>query len=87
MVAAMVDDISEGAPTTGDDGKSLKLWFADWRTYVQDREAFADALRTDPDAKFLVSENAELHDSVDKTIEIFADVNDMPDCATPGDVG
>ena len=87
MVSKMVGTIEADAPRTGDDGKSLRLWFADWHTYLQDREDFADRLRTNPDAKFLLSENAELKDSVDKTIEVFADVNDMPDCATPGDVG
>ncbi|QXC61931.1 hypothetical protein KSP35_03665 [Aquihabitans sp. G128] len=87
LVRAMVDDIEAGAPTTGDDGKSLRLWFTDWHRYLGDRDDYAQALRTDPDAKFLLTENEELRDSVDKTIEVFADVNDMPDCATPGDVG
>lgn len=87
MVAAMVDDIEGGAPTTGDDGVSLKRWFVDWRTYLADRKDYADRLRRDPDAKLLVTENPELKDSVDRTIQIFADVNDMGDCATPGDVG
>ncbi|CAN5431214.1 hypothetical protein BH10ACT1_BH10ACT1_16470 [soil metagenome] len=87
LVRDMVEGIEADAPTTGDDGKSLGLWFADWHTYLDDREDFAARLRQDPDAKFLVTENEELRDSVDKTIEVFADVNDMPDCATPGDVG
>ncbi|HEX2576185.1 MAG TPA: hypothetical protein VHK88_07530 [Aquihabitans sp.] len=87
LVAAMVDDIQADAPTTGDDGESLRGWFADWRAYVADREAYAERLRADPDARLLVTENPELKDSVDRTIKIFADVNDMPDCATPGDVG
>lgn len=87
MVAAMVDDIEADAPTTGDDGVSLKKWFVDWRTYLADREDYADRLHRDPNAKLLVTENPELKDSVDRTIQIFADVNDMGDCATPGDVG
>ena len=87
MVQRMVDDISADAPTTGKDAVPLRGWFRDWRTYLSDREAYAERLRSDPDAQFRVTENTELRDGVDKTIEIFADVNDMPSCATPGDVG
>lgn len=87
LVTSMVDDLEDRAPTDGDDGKSVSGWIADWRTYVGDRETYADGLREDPDTLFQITENVELRDGVDKTIEIFADVNDMPECATPGDVG
>ena len=87
LVTAMVADIEAGAPTGDADADRLKGWFTDWHAYLTDREDFAARLRVDPDAQFLLSENKTLRDSVDKTIEIFADVNDMPTCATPGDVG
>lgn len=87
LVKSMVDDIGTGAPRTGDDARRLKGWLLDWRTYIGDRNDYARRLRTNPDAQLLVSENSALRDPVDKTIEVFADVNDMPDCATPGDVG
>ncbi len=87
MVAAMVADLETGTPTGEADAARLKGWFTDWHAYLADREDFATRLRTDPNAQFLVSENKVLRDSVDKTIEIFADVNDMASCATPGDVG
>ena len=45
--AAMVDDIEPLAPA-GEDGEIVAEWIADWRTYLGDREAYADALRTDP---------------------------------------
>ena len=32
-------------------------------------------------------DETEFGDSVDRTIEVFADVNGMPTCATPGDIG
>lgn len=86
LVTGLVDDLEADAPTEGDDAKSVRGWIADWRTYVDDREAYADELRTDPDARFVVSESP-LGDGVDKTIEIFVQVNDMRACATPGDVG
>lgn len=87
LVGTMVDDIEADAPTTGDDGASSKKWFTDWRAYISDREDYADRLRSDSAARLLVTENTDLKDSVDRTIEVFADLNDMPDCATPGDVG
>lgn len=87
LVADMVDDLEADAPISGDDRTSLDGWFRDWNSYLDDRRTYADALRVDPDAQLRVTENTDLGDGVDKTIEIFADVNDMPSCATPGDVG
>ena len=46
----MVDDLEPLAPT-GEDGEIVAAWIADWRTYLGDREAYADALRTDPEAR------------------------------------
>lgn len=86
LVSAMVDDLEAAAPRTGGDGESLRGWIADWRTYVGDREDYARRLRTDPGARLLLDANPA-GDPVDRPIEVFADVNDMPDCATPGDVG
>lgn len=85
-VEAMVDAIDADAPTTGDDARSVEGWIADWRTYVANRRDYADRLRVDPEARLLLDQSLG-GDSVDKPIEIFADVNDMPSCATPGDVG
>jgi hypothetical protein len=86
IVTAMVDDLERWAPKTGDDGQSVRGWIKDWRTYLKDRRAFADALRKDPDARLLL-DLSPLGDSVDKTIQVFTQVNEMPACDTPGDVG
>ena len=86
LVAEFVDDIAADAPTEGDDATSMAGWIADWRTYVADREDYVERLAEDPEARFLVEET-DFGDSVDQTIEVFADVNGIPDCATPGDVG
>lgn len=85
-VARFVDAVAVDAPRSGDDAKSIDGWIADWRRYVANREDYARRLRADPKARLYVT-RSKLGDSVDRTIEIFADVNDMPDCATPGDVG
>lgn len=86
LVTGMVDEIEADAPERGEDAASVSGWITDWRLYLADRADYADRLRRDPEAQLLLS-RSELGDSVDKTIEIFAQVNDMRDCATPGDVG
>lgn len=86
LVREFVDELEAGAPTTGDAAISVRGWVGDWRTYVANRDDYVERLREDPDARFLLDES-ELGDSVDQTIRIFADVNGMPSCATPGDIG
>lgn len=85
-VEEMVDAIEADAPTTGDDHTSVSGWIADWRTYIENRRDYADRLREDPEARLLLDQSLG-GDSVDKPIEIFAQVNEIPNCATPGDVG
>ena len=60
-------------------------WLADWRTYLGDREAYADALRADPDARLLVSEKAGEGRQITGWIDEFANANRMPSCVTPTD--
>lgn len=86
LVAAFIDDLEAGAPTEGDAGVTMQGWIADWRTYLDNREDFARRLRSDPDAQLLL-EQSPLGDSVDKTIQIFSQVNEIDACDTPGDVG
>lgn len=88
LVTTMVDEIEADAPTTGDDAVRIEGWLKDWRRYLADRERYAEALRTDPDAKLTITVNPDLKDGVDQTIQIFAhDANGMDSCVTPGDVG
>lgn len=86
LVGEFIDDIAADAPKTGDASISMEGWIADWRIYLGDREDYARRLRTEDNAQLLVS-RSELGDSVDKTIQIFTQVNDIPACDTPGDVG
>ena len=87
LLGDMIDDIEAIAPRSGDDATRASGWLADYRTYLSDREAYATALERDPNAQLVLTENARLSDGVDKTIQIFTQVNDIPDCDTPGDVG
>ena len=86
LVGRFIDQVEADAPTTGDAAVSMKGWIADWRTYLGDREDYADRLRTEENAQMLLTKS-ELGDSVDKTIQVFTQVNDIPACDTPGDVG
>ena len=81
--AAMIDEIEPLAPR-GEDGEIVAEWIADWRTYLGDREAYADALRTDPEARLYVT--AKDTEQVTEYIDAFAADNRMPACGTPIDV-
>jgi hypothetical protein len=87
VFATMLDDL-EGmlvlAPA-GDQRERATEWLTDWRTYLGDREAFSEALRTDPDARLLVSEKAGEGQQVTGWIDEFAKANRMPSCVTPTD--
>ena len=79
----MVDDLEAIAPA-GEDGEIVAEWIADWRTYLGDREAYADALRRDPEAQLLVT--AKDREQITEYIDAFAADNHMTACATPIDV-
>jgi hypothetical protein len=81
--AAMLDDL-EGLTPGGEDGELVTAWLADWRTYLGDREAYVEALGTDPDARLLVT--AKDNDQITEFMDAFAADNHMPACGTPIDV-
>jgi hypothetical protein len=81
--ARMLDDLEPLIPD-GEDGEIVTAWLADWRTYLRDREAYADALRIDPDARLFVT--AKDRDQITEFIDAFAADNRMPACGTPIDV-
>ena len=86
VLTKAIDDIEADAPKTGDDGISMRGWIADWRVYLANRTDYAKRLRTDPKARLLLDENIG-GDPIDTGIEVFTQVNDMRECATPGDIG
>jgi hypothetical protein len=86
--ATMLDDLDRLAVRevpTGDQRRRATEWLADWRTYLADRQAYADRLRTDPGARLLVSPKAGQSAQVTEWIDEFAKANRMPSCVTPGD--
>jgi hypothetical protein len=81
--STMIDEIEPLAPE-GEDGAIVAAWIADWRTYLDDRAAYAAALRRDPDARLYVT--ARDREQVTEYIDAFAADNHMAACATPIDV-
>lgn len=81
--AAMLDDLAALAPA-GEDGELVREWLVDWHTYLDDRAAYAVALRDDPEARLLVSPKGT--QQVTEYLDAFAADNRMPACATPLDV-
>lgn len=82
---AMLVELEALAPTGSDrDAVITDAWFADYRIFLADRLDFAEALRSDPEARFLVTEKYGSH--VTKPIDRFARVNEMEACMSPGDV-
>jgi hypothetical protein len=88
VFANMLDDLDAMADLApaGDQRRRATEGLADWRTYLGDREAFADALRTNPDARLLVSEKDGEGQQITGWIDEFAKANRMPSCVTPTDV-
>lgn len=93
LTIAMVDGLKDAASTVthDDDRRLLDLWFADWDAYVADREAYATRLRNAaPDADradlaFTLTERSS-GGIYTRTIDGFAEVNDMGACMVPGDI-
>ncbi len=85
--AAMLDDLEDRATLApaGDQRRRANEWLGDWRTYLGDRERYADALRTDPDARLLVSEKPGEGQQITGWIDEFAKANRMPSCVSPTD--
>lgn len=81
----MLDELAAIVPT-GDsrDATISAAWLDDYRIFLGDRLRYADALREDPMARFLVTEKYGSH--ITAPIDRFARVNEMEPCMTPGDV-
>lgn len=82
---AMLARLADPLPDSEADRDVVGPWLDDWASLIEDRRAYADAVREDPDARFLTSE--KFNDGLDDVIGTFAEVNDMPSCAPAGDVG
>jgi hypothetical protein len=89
VYAAMLQDLDglagELVPA-GDQRERTREWLDDWGTYLDDRVAYVAALRSDPQARFLISEKAGTGRHITQWMDEFAAANRMSSCATPTDV-
>jgi hypothetical protein len=79
-----LDDLRDLAPA-GDQRERTTAWLDDWQVLLADREAYADALRADPEARLLISEKPGTGRHITGWIDEFALANKMDDCVTPND--
>ncbi len=86
LMAAMVADLKLIKPGTHDDGVLIGAWLSDWDTYLADRRAHAERLRTEGDVRPLMSALPSGTGSVQERMNGFARVNDMESCLDPGDL-
>lgn len=86
ILQTMVDDLRSIAPSRGTrDGDMVAEWLDDWQTYLGDRRAHAARLAEEGDIRFYVTEKDGRQ--ITAPIDRFAQINHMPSCATPGDLG
>jgi hypothetical protein len=86
ILRGMVGELGAEVPVgQGRITEGVEAWLDDWETHIADRQAYADALRTDSDARFL--ETIKANRQLSRAIDGFAEVNRMEACTTPGDVG
>jgi hypothetical protein len=81
LLSAMLDDITEVPPT---DDKGLAIvpaWESDYRTLLNDRYRYAEALRSGQNIPF--TETAVEGVPITERIETFAGDNAMPTCSPP----
>jgi hypothetical protein len=83
IYGGMLDDLAALVPG-GDDGKITREWLDDWGTYLGDRVDFTRRLRTDADARLLIT--PKHGDQITEFIDQFAKDNRMTACGTPADL-
>ena len=84
ILRTMQRDLRPLVPAGGERAKFIEQWIDDWTAYLGDRTDYANALRKSSQAEFL--ETVRYGTQLSKSIDNFATVNKMDDCATPGDV-
>lgn len=84
LLEPMVEALAVDIPATGDDHTIVTGWLADWDSYLDDRREFANALRSDPGAKPLLTQTHGGWNT--DAIDTMANANKMYSCATPKDM-
>jgi hypothetical protein len=84
IVEGMLDDVVAVAPSDPKGADIVPQWEADYRSYIDNRRAFADRLRDGENAPF--TEAAVDGIPISEKLEQFAGDNEMPSCAPPHDL-
>jgi hypothetical protein len=86
ILTDMVADLAELAPTDDHDAPLVDAWLADWADFLGNRADYADDLLAgNENAELLVTARGTGGGQITVTVDHFAEINDMPDCATPLD--
>lgn len=83
----MLDQLAAAAPTQEPGATITREWIQDWRTYDTNRRDYAQRLRTDPNARFYVSQSTRDSAQITAAVDRLARVNGMEACTVPDDVG
>jgi len=84
IFAAMLEQLRR--LPTGAESDAVAEWLSDWDTYIADRTDYALRLRSDPEARFYVTQSDRDRRQITLAIDRFAKTNDMPSCVTPADL-
>lgn len=84
VIERMRSDLREVVPD-GADARWINLWIDDWGLHVKDRLDFAERLETKGAGEEFF-ETPKAQTQISKSLDHFAEVNEMPSCTTPGDV-
>jgi hypothetical protein len=84
LLRTMVGELGRLDRPRGEEGEWTTEWLADWAVHIEDRERWADDLQAGDDHPFV--ETARQNEQISKGVDFFAETNDMPSCATAGDV-
>jgi hypothetical protein len=81
----MLDDVVAATPTDEKGQAIVPMWEAEYRTYLDDRRAYADQLRASGDNLAFYETDAD-GIPISERIATFAGDNDMPTCSPPIDL-
>ena len=85
LLRSMLADLGSLDRPPGEEGAWVAEWLADWEVHVEDRQRWADDLQAGDDHPFVETDRGG-GEQLSKAIDFFAETNDMPSCATAGDV-
>ncbi|MFN0029280.1 MAG: hypothetical protein ACKV2O_19155 [Acidimicrobiales bacterium] len=83
-VVEMVAGLRTLQPDPARDQRIVTEWLADWERYLTDRGDYLAVLREGRDEPFRLT--LKDGNNYTKAMDNLAEINDMPACATPGDV-